>query len=59
MRYRKVLIILAILILGGLFAFQMGIAGKGHGKGKGPKAPAPVPQTGQTLCYDENGVEVN
>jgi hypothetical protein len=51
MRYRKVLIILAVLILSGLLAIQVNAGPKGQGKGKGPKPPAPVPQTGQTTSY--------
>jgi len=51
MRYKKFLMVLAVLILSGLLAIQINAEPKGQGKGKGPKPPAPVPQTGQTESY--------
>ena len=46
----RVLLFFAVVILGGLLAIQVGIAGKGQGKGP-KKKMSPLPQTGQTLCW--------
>jgi hypothetical protein len=58
MRYKKFLIVFAVLILSSLLAIQINAGPKGQGKGKGPKPLAPVQQTGQTSCYAADGSSV-
>jgi len=55
----KSLFILCFMMLGVLMAVQLQAQGKGQGKGLNKKIPSAVPQTGQTLCYDEIGQEID